>query len=291
MRDLRLIATQEGLITRRQALGVGLSGSAVSRRLTSGEWKPVLPGVYRHVASPVSDLMWVHAARLWLGSSAVLHGCWAAWWHELRSEPSGPVSVTVARSARSRSHPHVRLRRRDLDPIDVIEVRGVLVTSRALTALENAYLDDGRNTFDRALQRQVPVAAMERAVSRMWHAYGVVAARESLSAAADGTVSPPERTLAAALRAEGLDTIRAGVTVIAGGRQFWLDFAELRRKLAIEVDGVRAHTDPAVFAADRTRQNLLVRDGWTVLRYTPWQIREDLAAVVAEIRSTLQVSG
>jgi very-short-patch-repair endonuclease len=104
-------------------------------------------------------------------------------------------------------------------------------------------------------------------------------------------VSPPERTLAAALRAAGLTEIRAGVTVVAGGRQFWLDFAEPHRRLAIEVDGVRAHTDPAVFAADRTRQNLLIRDGWTVLRYTPWQIREDLPGVVAEICSTLLVSG
>ncbi len=291
MQELRLIARQEGLVTRQQALMMGLSPSAITRRVTTGQWVKVLPGVYRHLASPVSDLMWVHAAQLWLGRSAVLHGSWAAWWHDLRQEPAGPVSITIPRDARSRSHPHVKLRRRDLEAIDVTELRGVRVTTRQLTALENAQLPDGQNTFDRALQRHVKVPELERTIARLWHAYGVVAARDSLTLAVDGTVSPPERTLAAALRAAGLDQVRAGVTVVVGGRPCWLDFAEVRLKVAIEVDGFRAHTDPAVFAADRIRQNLLIRDGWTVLRYTPWQIREDLTAIVAEIRATLQVSG
>ncbi|WP_111767874.1 type IV toxin-antitoxin system AbiEi family antitoxin domain-containing protein [Nakamurella deserti] len=291
MQDLRLIARQEGLISRQQALTAGLSPSAITRRISTGQWVRVLPGVYRHLASPVSDLMWVHAAQLWLGRAMVLHGNWAAWWHDLRPEPSGPVTVTVPRHARSRSHAYVKLRRRDLEPVDVVELRGVRVTTRQLTALENARLPDGQNTFDRALQRHVRVPELERTITRLWHAYGVIAARDSLSLATDGTVSPPERTLAAALRGAGVDQIRAGVTVVAGGRQFWLDFADVRRKLAIEVDGVKAHTDPAVFASDRTRQNLLIRDGWTVLRYTPWQIREDVTAIIAEIRSTLQLSG
>ncbi len=291
MHELRLIARQEGLITRQQALTAGLSASAIGRRISEGRWQRVLPGVYRHLASPVSDLMWVHATRLWLGETAVLSGPWAAWWHELRAEPVGPVTVTVPRSARSRSHPHVRLRRRDLDPTDVVETKGVRVTTRQLTALENAGLPGGQHTFDRALQRHVKVPDLERAVTRLWHAYGVVAARGSLGLATDGTVSPPERTLAAAMAAAGLHQISAGVTVVAGGRRYWLDFAEPRRKVAIEVDGVRAHTDPEVFAADRTRQNALIRAGWTVLRYTPWQIRDDLAAIVAEIQATVTVSG
>lgn len=34
---------------------------------------------------------------------------------------------------------------------------------------------------------------------------------------------------------------------------------------------------------DRDRQNVLVAAGWTVLRYTPRHLRDDLPGVVAEI--------
>lgn len=82
----------------------------------------------------------------------------------------------------------------------------------------------------------------------------------------------------------------AGVTITIQGRHYWLDFAVEAVKLAIEIDGFAAHTRHAVFENDRTRQNALIRAGWTVLRYTPRQIRDSLSAVVAEIRAVLQVS-
>lgn len=164
MRELQTLAEQSGLISRTQALERGLSPSAITRRLASGEWKLVLPGVYRHVASPVSDLLMVHAAQLWLGTDAVLWGTWAAWWHDMRPEPHGPVAMTVPRSRNGRSHAYVRVRRRDLKPREATNVRGVLVTTRAVTALENAGLPDGQFTFDRALQRHVAVSDLESAV-------------------------------------------------------------------------------------------------------------------------------
>jgi very-short-patch-repair endonuclease len=115
----------------------------------------------------------------------------------------------------------------------------------------------------------------------------VTAARAALLDAHDGTVSPPERELAAALRAAGVTRIRAGVRVGVGRRWFWLDFAVVELRLAVEVDGVVAHTAPAVFRADRSRQNALVRAGWTVLRYTPFEIRTRREEVVAEIAATI----
>ena len=72
--------------------------------------------------------------------------------------------------------------------------------------------------------------------------------------------------------------------VWVAGRRFWLDFAVEAVQLAIEVDGVSAHSDPAAFHRDRERQNLLIRAGWTVLRYTPHQLQRDMPAVIAEIR-------
>lgn len=95
--------------------------------------------------------------------------------------------------------------------------------------------------------------------------------------------------MAAALRRAGLTQIKAGARVTVGGSMYWLDFSVEAIKLVIEVDGHRAHTDPATFEKDRVRQNALVLDHWTMLRYTRWQIRNDLSSVVSEIAHTCSV--
>ncbi|WP_111766475.1 DUF559 domain-containing protein [Nakamurella deserti] len=231
--------------------------------------------------------MRLEAALLWLGPTAVISGRWAAWWHDLREPPSSPVSLTVPRASSAFHHPGAAVRRRDLDPADVCDVRGKRVTTRALTALESVRVERGPDVFDRALQRFVSVPEMTDALSRLGGATGVIAAREALHDAYDGTVSPPERELAAGLRQAGLTQVRAGVRVTVAGRSFWLDFAVVGLRLVVEVDGVAAHTAPAVFRADRARQNTLVRAGWTVLRYTPHEIRTNLVAVVSEIAATI----
>lgn len=290
MRDPDILHTQGGVISRAQAIAAGVSSSGISRRLSTGQWETLAPAVFRHVASPVTGAMKVTAAALWLGEVGTLWGAWAAWWHDVRGEPSGPVTVTVPRRHDGRSREHIILRRRDLDPTDVMTLRGIRVTTRHLTALENARLDDGSLTFDTALQKRVQVPDLDRAMGRMFHAYGASAARASLALASDGTVSHPERTLASALRAAGLGQVRAGVTVTIQGRHYWLDFAVEAVKLAIEIDGFAAHMRHTVFENDRSRQNALIRADWTVLRYTARQIRDSLPAVIAEIRAVLQVS-
>lgn len=69
------------------------------------------------------------------------------------------------------------------------------------------------------------------------------------------------------------------------GRKCCLDLAIEEIKLAIEVDGWTVHSRSDAFGSDRERQNELVRAGWTVLRYTPQQIRGNLERVRAEIRA------
>ena len=287
MDALKLLTAQGGLITRQQALAVGLSSSRVGRAVAAGEWVAMFPGVYRHAATAPEPGVRLNAALLWLGPTAVISGRWAAWWHELREPPRSPVSLTVPRASSSYHHPGAAVRRRDLDPADICEVRGKRVTTRALTALESVRVERGQDVFDRALQRYVSVPELTDAMTRLGGATGVSAARGALGDAQDGTVSPPERELAAELRSAGLTRVQAGVRVVVGRRRFWLDFAVVELRLAVEVDGVVAHTSPAVFSSDRSRQNALVRAGWTVLRYTPFEIRVDPAAVVAEIAATI----
>ncbi len=51
-----------------------------------------------------------------------------------------------------------------------------------------------------------------------------------------------------------------------------VDFAYPATKLLIEIDGAEFHSDQATFRRDRVRQNRLVGLGYTVLRFTYWDL-------------------
>lgn len=56
-------------------------------------------------------------------------------------------------------------------------------------------------------------------------------------------------------------------------RKFEIDIAFVAQKLAVEVDGWQYHGKfKAGFSRDREKQNLLVCEGWRVLRFTAKQI-------------------
>jgi very-short-patch-repair endonuclease len=72
-----------------------------------------------------------------------------------------------------------------------------------------------------------------------------------------------------------------------GGKRFYLDFAYPEVKLAIEVDGYDSRRSRARLDSDVIRQNLLVLNGWTVLRFTWTQVKNDPAGVAAAILQAL----
>jgi len=75
--------------------------------------------------------------------------------------------------------------------------------------------------------------------------------------------------------------------VVAGVVRARLDAAFVERRLAIEVDGYAYHSKDGAFQRDRTRQNLLMLLGWTVLRFTWTDLIERSEYVVATIRAVL----
>lgn len=60
--------------------------------------------------------------------------------------------------------------------------------------------------------------------------------------------------------------------------------------VVVEIDGAD-HRAAAKYAADRTRDNLLQRHGFVVLRYTNEQVLHDVAAVATELRRVLVERG
>src|SRR5690349_1226970 len=95
-RMARVANRQHGNITRGQLLGMGLSRSAVGRRLASGVLHPEFRGVYRVGHRAPSVLARYAAAVLACGEGAALSGAAAAWVYGLlRGEPPRPEVVTL----------------------------------------------------------------------------------------------------------------------------------------------------------------------------------------------------
>jgi hypothetical protein len=63
-----------------------------------------------------------------------------------------------------------------------------------------------------------------------------------------------------------------------------VDFAYPQLRLAIEVDGLSAHSSVDAFRHDRARQNALVSVGWTVLRFTWTEVDQGSQHVGSTIR-------
>jgi very-short-patch-repair endonuclease len=76
--------------------------------------------------------------------------------------------------------------------------------------------------------------------------------------------------------------------VLLGATQRRFDFAYPHVKFGIEVDGYDRHGKRDVFEDDRLRQNLMVVEGWTILRFTWRQIRRNPEEVARQIRAVLR---
>jgi hypothetical protein len=95
----RLIAKQQGVLSRSQALEAGLGRGAIQHRLDSGEWQRLHPGVYRMRGASPSWEQKLMAATLWAGpESAVSHRSAAALWKLDGIDADGLVEITTARS-------------------------------------------------------------------------------------------------------------------------------------------------------------------------------------------------
>src|SRR3954466_9374327 len=93
-----LALTQLGLITRAQALRLGLSAVGIRYRVQRGRWRAVRRGVFSFAGAPDTARQRALAAVLASGEDAVLSYASAAALHELRGFSLEPVTVSVARN-------------------------------------------------------------------------------------------------------------------------------------------------------------------------------------------------
>jgi very-short-patch-repair endonuclease len=283
--------SRDGVLTLDEAVRGGLTLRQVRHRVRTGQWTKLHPGVYLVGRREPDQRASTRVAVAWAGPGAVASGLTAAWWWQLRDWAPGAAEVTVPWTRSRRYPPDVVMRRRTLDPVDLVVVRGLPVTALPLTVLDAAAAlgnDSGRPLVDRALQQRVSFGQLHAAYCRSFGRHGTPWLGRVLRQAADGACSQAERITHRLLRGAGIGGWVPNHLVVLSGVEYWIDIAFVARRLAIEIDGWAWHSDVDRFTHDRRRQNALVLAGWTVLRFTWHDLTSRPHVVVGQIRAALR---
>ena len=272
----RLAAAQHGLVTRRQLVDRGLAEGTIDGWARGGRLLRVHPGVFALPGSAGNEIRSVMAAVLAAGAGALASHRSAAWLWGLMDELT--LEVSVSRQRRPRVAGVVVHRPQDFAQLRSSVSRGVPATNplRTLVDLGSVAAPDRvEEAVERALVRRlVGVRGLSAELDRVScpGRPGVAALRKALRSRAL-LDRPPDSMLesrfAALLRRHGVPRAVYQYAVRSGGRFIArVDFAYPECRLAVEVDGHEAHRTPAQLQSDLTRQNLLVAEGWTILRFT-----------------------
>lgn len=284
-----IIARQDGVLSRAQAVGAGMTPGEIRQRLTSGRWLIVYPSVYRSTDHQFTDAARVRSAGLWGGGNAVLSGIAAAWWWGLPTPPPGEVEVVIPPNEHRRSRPGTHVVRRRIPSEDRAWLRAAPVTSLALAVLVASVQlgPDGPAVMDRALQTKLTMADLRACYYRNLGIAGSQAAGHLIRAAADKTAAASERVFLGLLKSAGIRGWRVNYQWDPADPRS-IDVAFVRERVAIEIDGWAWHSSPHRFRADRIKQNDLFDLQWKVLRFTWLDLTQEPDDVIRRVRSAIR---
>jgi len=261
--------------------GVVLVDESRREAVRTKAWARVVPKVWRLVDWPVTDEQALMAATL--ASSGVASHRAAAWLHGLDGFEHAAAEVSVLRP---RHYRHcVSHEVSDLERVDITRVRGIPCTTATRTVIDLGAvtdIDDVWSAFESAVRKGLTSPEYLRrrldALKRPGRS-GIGTARRALARHAGITDSELEVRFLALCRRAGL---RPPVLHHHVG-PYVVDFAYPELRLAIELDGLAAHGTAAALQHDLIRQNRLVLERWTVLRFTWVDVVERASTVSAAI--------
>jgi very-short-patch-repair endonuclease len=215
-----------------------------------------------------------------LGSAAA----WVSFWPDLRVDR---IECAV-RHSRARQ-PGFEFTRRQIPSELVVSRSGLRYTSPALTALDLCAAVGG-DAIDQALRtRATTLTHLQRAMELTAARVGNPTRRRLLLDSRAEPWSKAERLFHRLLCNAGITEWRANRPVFLDHSTFYVDVLFRKLKLVIEIDGRLYHTGVEVFETDRWRQNLLVLNGWCVLRFTWTMIEERPEEVIAMVREAIEM--
>jgi len=285
-------ARQGGHISRAQLLDLGLSVSAINRRVTSGDLHLVADGIYQ-LYSPDSHIDLIRGALLALPAAVVSHQS-AAHLLDLPRLPALAPTVTV-RSHTTHRFPGVLVRRNDdLAQSQTTTVDRVVVTNVARTLFDLAGVVEFKEfeaiTETAVLDGRVKMRHLETMIAELGRRGkpGTRAVKDfvDMRAGSDPAATKLERRGRAVLSGAGLPPPVP---------QFPLPWDKRRRfddayppsRLAIEWDSRSWHEQRKAMTSDRRRDREAASHGWLILRFTWQDMTENPAEAAAAVSSLL----
>jgi hypothetical protein len=284
-----LARRQDDVVSRSQLLTCGATADWVSRRVLSGRWLRLLPGVYlTHTGQP----RWrsrARAALIYAGRGAALSHRSAAFHHRLIEGPGSLIDVSVPATRRVRSQPGVRIHHRDLMPEAWGRLRATSPTATVLdvASLPGTTADEVVSLVCAAARLNVDTVGLAhaaRARGRLRHR----ALLDDLLAVVDGGIeSPLEYRYHRVERAHGLPSAALQVREVVDGLWLRADSRYAEMGVRVELDGRLAHPygrtdadvwrDNAVLVATR---EITLRYRWRHVALTPCLVARQVAGAL-----------
>jgi very-short-patch-repair endonuclease len=273
-RQLAAVAERQfGVFARRHAAAAGLSEYAMTRRVRSGRWEELFPGVYRLPGTTRTGRQRAMAAVLWAGDYAAISHTTAARLLRLDSVRSRELHVTVLPTAGLRRNDLTLHHSATLPRCDTVTVDGIRCTSATRTIIDCAAL----------LNDEVLEAAFEEA-RRMGLTSATALARRAEELCGRGRPGSGgvrrllavqrhgERGLESRLEVKLARLLRKS-SLPAAERQypvnrFRLDFAWPAARIACECDGFEHHGSRLAWKRDRNRLATIEAAGWRIVHVT-----------------------
>lgn len=268
-----LAERQFGVFSRRQAASAGLSEHAMSRRVMSGRWIAVFPGVYRLPGATRTGRQRAMAAVLWGGDDSAISHTTAGRLLRLDAVRSRDLHLTLPTEFGRRGRGFVLHRMATLPAADVVVVDGIRCTSATRTIIDcGGFLGDEalEDAFEQARRMGLTgVAPFTRRAEELCGRGrpGSAGVRRLLAAQTAGDSALESRLevkLARLLRRRSLTTPERQYPV---GR-YRLDFAWPALRIACECDGFEHHGSRLAWKRDRVRLAAIETAGWRIVHVT-----------------------
>ncbi len=205
----KLLARQNGVVTRGQLGDCAMSDAALRHRIRAGgSWQVVLPGVYLSSTGSPAVAQREMAALLYAGPGSVITGTAALVKHRIRAPESTVVDVLIPAARRRRDVAFVRVHRTSKMPSLVFPVGQVCYVPPA-----RAVADAVRGLDDLGAVRGIVADAVQRRRVEVWHladelghgpVHGSARLRSVLAEVADGVRSAAEADLRTLVKRERL---------------------------------------------------------------------------------------
>jgi len=279
---------QSGAFTSLQARAAGFSPRDVSYRLQTGRWVRVAGRAMRHRDQAETTTTLLHAAGLTWPDGIVCGALAAKHWGSVVAVGEVDVIVPAQRRRLHRLRPHRSL----VPPGDGVrwgEIRVMAPGRSDLDALARLPLDDARDLLAWLVtRRRLAVTDLETFVGQRPGRWGNAQLRRLARESREGALSAAEALCHEIFRRARIRGWEANATLRdTAGIIGVVDVLFRERRLAIEIDGRRAHGAERV-QHDRDRQNRIVAAGYRVLRFTWHDLVDRPHVVVAQTRTMLR---